>query len=89
MEFKSTLRWSLKENKQDDKGVTHAVLKTIAAFLNTEGASFCSASPTMARLSASNAISLRTTTLRRAVERHRRSAQLRNACRRYIVASCI
>jgi type I restriction enzyme, R subunit len=37
LEFKSTLRWSLKENRQDDKGVTHAVLKTIAAFLNTEG----------------------------------------------------
>ena len=37
LEFKSTLRWSLKEDQQDDKGVTHAVLKTIAAFLNTEG----------------------------------------------------
>jgi type I restriction enzyme R subunit len=37
LEFKSTLRWSLKESRQDDKGVTHAVLKTIAAFLNTEG----------------------------------------------------
>jgi type I restriction enzyme R subunit len=37
LEFKSTLRWSLKEDKQDDKGVTHAVLKTVAAFLNTEG----------------------------------------------------
>src|SRR5206468_507726 len=37
LEFKSTLRWNLKENRQDDKGVTHAVLKTIAAFLNTEG----------------------------------------------------
>ncbi len=37
LEFKSTLRWSLKENRQDDQGVTHAVLKTIAAFLNTEG----------------------------------------------------
>ena len=37
LEFKSTLRWSLKEDKQDDKFVTHAVLKTIAAFLNTEG----------------------------------------------------
>jgi predicted HTH transcriptional regulator len=34
---KSTLRWSLKEDRQDDKGVPHAVLKTIAAFLNTEG----------------------------------------------------
>jgi len=37
LEFKSTLRWSLQEDRQDDKGVTHAVLKTIAAFLNTEG----------------------------------------------------
>ncbi|MBD2548606.1 putative DNA binding domain-containing protein [Microcystis elabens FACHB-917] len=37
LEFKSTLRWSLKENRKDDKGVTHAALKTIAAFLNTEG----------------------------------------------------
>jgi len=37
LEFKSTLRWSLKEGRQDDKGVTHAVLKTVAAFLNTEG----------------------------------------------------
>ena len=37
LEFKSTLRWNLKEDRQDDKVVTHAVLKTIAAFLNTEG----------------------------------------------------
>jgi type I site-specific restriction-modification system R (restriction) subunit len=37
LEFKSTLRWSLKDERQDDKGVTHAVLKTVAAFLNTEG----------------------------------------------------
>jgi type I restriction enzyme R subunit len=37
LEFKSTLRWSVKEDRLDDKGVTHAVLKTIAAFLNTEG----------------------------------------------------
>jgi hypothetical protein len=37
LEFKSTLRWNLKEGRQDDKSVTHAVLKTIAAFLNTEG----------------------------------------------------
>lgn len=37
LEFKSTLRWSLKEDRRDDKGVTHAALKTIAAFLNTEG----------------------------------------------------
>ncbi len=37
LEFKSTLRWNLKEDRQDDKIVTHAVLKTIAAYLNTEG----------------------------------------------------
>jgi len=37
LEFKSTLRWNVKEDRQDDKVVTHAVLKTIAAFLNTEG----------------------------------------------------
>jgi hypothetical protein len=37
LEFKSTLRWNLKEARQDDRGVTYAVLKTIAAFLNTEG----------------------------------------------------
>jgi type I restriction enzyme R subunit len=37
LEFKSTLRWNLKENRQDDKVVTYAVLKTVAAFLNTEG----------------------------------------------------
>ncbi len=37
LEFKATLRFSLKENRTDDRGVTHAVLKTIAAFLNTEG----------------------------------------------------
>jgi type I restriction enzyme R subunit len=37
LEFKSTLRWNLKEDRQDDKFVTHAVLKTIAAFLNTDG----------------------------------------------------
>ena len=37
LEFKSTLRWSLKEDRKDDKVVTHAVLKTVAAFLNTEG----------------------------------------------------
>ncbi len=37
LEFKSTLRWSLKESRQDDKLVTHAALKTIAALLNTEG----------------------------------------------------
>ena len=37
LEFKSTLRWNLKEDKQDDRVITHVVLKTIAAFLNTEG----------------------------------------------------
>ncbi|MBD3235784.1 MAG: DEAD/DEAH box helicase [Candidatus Eisenbacteria bacterium] len=37
LEFKSSLRWSLKEDRKDDVHVTHAVLKTIAAFLNTEG----------------------------------------------------
>jgi type I restriction enzyme R subunit len=37
LEFKSTLRWSLEEDRQDDAGVTYAVLKTVAAFLNTEG----------------------------------------------------
>src|SRR4029079_10977532 len=37
LEFKSTLRWSFNENRKDNRGVTHAVLKTIAAFLNTEG----------------------------------------------------
>ncbi|MGH8254651.1 MAG: RNA-binding domain-containing protein [Steroidobacteraceae bacterium] len=37
LEFKSTLRWNLQEDRQDDKGVTFAALKTMAAFLNTEG----------------------------------------------------
>jgi hypothetical protein len=37
LEFKSTLRWNLKEDREDDRLVTHSVLKTIAAFLNTEG----------------------------------------------------
>jgi len=37
LEFKSSLRWSIKEKRLDDKFVTHAILKTIAAFLNTEG----------------------------------------------------
>ena len=35
--FKSSLRWNLKEEREDDERVTHAALKTIAAFLNTEG----------------------------------------------------
>ncbi len=37
LEFKSTLRWNLKENRKDAKRVTYAAVKTIAAFLNTEG----------------------------------------------------
>jgi type I site-specific restriction-modification system R (restriction) subunit len=37
LEFKSTLRWNLREDRKDDQTVTYAVLKTIAAFLNTEG----------------------------------------------------
>ena len=37
LEFKSTLRWNLREERKDDERVTHAALKTIAAFLNTEG----------------------------------------------------
>ncbi len=36
VEFKSTLRWDLHQNKKND-AVTHGVLKTVAAFLNTEG----------------------------------------------------
>ena len=37
LEFKSSFRWNLREDRKDDKHVTHAALKTIAAFLNTEG----------------------------------------------------
>jgi type I restriction enzyme R subunit len=37
LEFKATLRWSLDEDREDEKTVTRAVLETIAAFLNTEG----------------------------------------------------
>ena len=37
VEFKSTLRWNLKEEKKDPKVITQSALKTIAAFLNTEG----------------------------------------------------
>jgi type I restriction enzyme R subunit len=37
LEFKATLRWNLREDRQDDKTITQAALKTIAAFLNTEG----------------------------------------------------
>ena len=36
LEFKSTLRWNLKEDRKD-KRITYAAVKTIAAFLNTEG----------------------------------------------------
>jgi type I restriction enzyme R subunit len=36
LEFKSTLRWNLEEDRKDNR-ITHAVLKTIGAFLNTEG----------------------------------------------------
>jgi predicted HTH transcriptional regulator len=37
LEFKSTLRWNLRDDRKDDTLITHAVLKTVAAFLNTEG----------------------------------------------------
>jgi type I restriction enzyme R subunit len=37
LEFKSTLRWNLRDDQRDDRIVTYAALKTIAAFLNTEG----------------------------------------------------
>ncbi len=37
LEFKSSLRWDLKNDQKDDKHITHASLKTIAAFLNTDG----------------------------------------------------
>ncbi|MCY4188201.1 MAG: putative DNA binding domain-containing protein, partial [Bryobacterales bacterium] len=37
LEFKSSLRWNLREDRKDDKHLTHAALKSIAAFLNTEG----------------------------------------------------
>ena len=37
LEFKSTLRWNLREEKKEPAVVTHAILKTIAAFLNTDG----------------------------------------------------
>lgn len=36
LEFKSTLQWDVRENKEN-KGLQHNCLKTIAAFLNTEG----------------------------------------------------
>ena len=37
LEFKSSLRWNLKQDRKDARHLTHAALKTIAAFLNTEG----------------------------------------------------
>ena len=37
LEFKATLRWNLRQDRLDDKVITQAVLKTVAAFLNTEG----------------------------------------------------
>jgi type I restriction enzyme R subunit len=37
LEFKSSLRWDIREDRKDDKVITHAALKTVAAFLNTEG----------------------------------------------------
>jgi len=36
VEFKSTIRWNLKANRKDPR-ITHAILKTINAFLNSEG----------------------------------------------------
>jgi predicted HTH transcriptional regulator len=36
IEFKSTARWNLRENKQD-KAMEHEIVKTVAAFLNTNG----------------------------------------------------
>ncbi len=36
LEFKSTLRWNLKANRKDPK-ISHAILKTIAAFINSQG----------------------------------------------------
>lgn len=36
VEFKSTLRWNLKAGKKDTR-ITHAILKTINAFLNSNG----------------------------------------------------
>lgn len=36
LEFKSTLRWDLRQDKKNDE-ITHAALKTIAAFANSEG----------------------------------------------------
>jgi len=50
LEFKSTLRWSLKEDRQDDKFITHAALQTIAAFLNTEGGEDLATGPARASI---------------------------------------
>jgi ATP-dependent DNA helicase RecQ len=36
LEFKSTLRWNIRTNKED-KSIEHSALKTIVAFLNTDG----------------------------------------------------
>ena len=36
VEFKSSLRWDIRQGKKNDD-ITHASLKTIAAFLNTDG----------------------------------------------------
>jgi hypothetical protein len=36
IEFKSTARWNLRENKKD-KAMEHEIVKTVAAFLNTDG----------------------------------------------------
>jgi chaperone required for assembly of F1-ATPase len=36
VEFKSTLRWNIRESRQDPK-MEHAVLKTVAAFMNSDG----------------------------------------------------
>ena len=36
LEFKSTMRWDLRQAKKSDS-ITHASLKTLAAFLNTDG----------------------------------------------------
>lgn len=36
LEFKSTLRWNLRDNKKDT-AIEHSALKTIAAFLNSNG----------------------------------------------------
>ncbi|MEB3339012.1 MAG: ATP-binding protein, partial [Leptolyngbyaceae bacterium] len=36
LEFKSTLQWDIRENKEN-KGLQQSCLKTVAAFLNSEG----------------------------------------------------